>query len=64
MHIFKFTIPLPTHGYGSVVTTAYQVEEVSGSRSGCVILKTLKIEPTAALFGVEHIRVRLVILSY
>ena len=33
----------------------YPVEEVSGSHPGCVILKTLKIVPTAALFGAEHI---------
>ena len=47
-----------TYGYGSVVTSAYPVEEVSGSCPGRVMLKTLKIIPTAFLFGVEHIRVR------
>ena len=48
-----------THGYVSVVTSSYLVEEVSGSHPGWVILKMLKIVPTAALFGVEHIKVRL-----
>ena len=47
-----------THGYGAVAASAYSVEEVSGSRPGRVILKTFKIVPTAALFGAEHIRVR------
>jgi hypothetical protein len=42
-----------------MVTSSYLVEEVSGSHPGCVILKILKIVPTAALFGVEHIKVRL-----
>ena len=53
--------PLPpkkSPGYGSVVTSAYTVEEVLGSRPGHVILKMLKIVATAALFSVEHIRVR------
>ena len=48
----------PTHGYGSVTASPYSVEEVSGSRPGRVILKTLKIVPTASLFGAEHIRVK------
>ena len=47
-----------THGYGSVTASPYSVEEVSGSRPGRVILKTLKIVPTASLFGAEHTRVR------
>ena len=47
-----------THGYGSVTPFPYSVEEVSGSRPGRIILKTLKIVPTASLFGAEHIRVR------
>ena len=46
--------------YGSLVTSNYLVEEVSGSCPGRVKLKTLKIVPTAALFGAEHIRVRVV----
>ena len=37
---------------------AYPVEEVSGSRPGPVILKTLKIVPTVALFGARHIIVK------
>jgi hypothetical protein len=41
-----------------VVTSAYPVKEVSGSRPGRVILKTLIIAPTADLFGVGHVRVR------
>jgi hypothetical protein len=41
-----------------VVTSAYSVEEVSGSRHGRVVLKTLKIVPTAALFGAGHFRVK------
>ena len=41
-----------------MTASPYSVEEVSGSRPGRVILKTLKIVPTAALFGVEHISVR------
>ena len=47
---------LQTHGYGSVTASAYPVEEVSGSRPGRVILKTLKIVHTANLFGAEHNR--------
>ena len=47
-----------THEYGVVIAYIYPVEEVSGSRPGRVILKTLKIVPTATLFGAEHIRVR------
>jgi hypothetical protein len=46
-----------THGYGAVAASAYPVEEVSGSPPGRVIIKTLKIVPTATLFGAEHIRV-------
>jgi hypothetical protein len=46
-----------THRYGAVAASAYPVEEVSGSPPGRVILKTLKIVPTATLFGAEHIRV-------
>ena len=38
---------------------AYLVEEVSVSRPGRIILKMLKIVPTAFLFGAEHIRVRM-----
>ena len=41
-----------------MVTSAYTVEEVLGSRPGHVILKISKIVVTAALFSVEHIRVR------
>ena len=37
---------------------AYLVKEVLGSRPGRVIPKTLKIVPTATLFGAEYIRVR------
>jgi hypothetical protein len=44
------------YGYGSVTASPYSVEEVSGSRPGRVILKTLKIVPTASLFGAEHIK--------
>ena len=44
--------------YGAVAASAYPVEEVSGLHPGLVILKTLKIVPTASLFGAEHIRVR------
>jgi hypothetical protein len=47
-----------SHGYGSVTASPYSVEEVSGSRPGRVILKTLKIVSTASLFGAEHIRDR------
>jgi hypothetical protein len=50
VNIFKVSV--------SVVTSAYPVEEVSGSRPGRVILKTLKIAPTVDLFGVEHVRVK------
>jgi hypothetical protein len=46
-----------THGYGLVVTSAYPVEEVSISHSGCIILKTLKIVPTASLLSIEYTRV-------
>ena len=41
-----------------MTASAYPVEEVSGSRPGCVILKTFKIVSTDTLFGAEHIRVR------
>ena len=41
-----------------MTASPYSVEEVSGSRPGRVILKTLKIIPTASLFGAEHTRVR------
>jgi hypothetical protein len=41
-----------------VTASPYSVEEVSGSHPGRVILKTLKIVPTASLFGAEYIRVR------
>ena len=41
-----------------MTASAYPVEEVSGSRPGSVILKTLKIVPTATLFGAEHINIR------
>ena len=41
-----------------MTASPYSVEEVSGSRPGRVILKTLKIVPTASLFGAEHIRVK------
>ena len=44
-----------THECGLAVTSAYSVEEVSGSRPGCVILKTLRIVPTSTLFGAGHI---------
>ena len=47
-----------THRCGIVVAATYTVDEVSGSIQGRVILKTLKIIPTAALFGAVHIRVR------
>jgi hypothetical protein len=40
-----------------VTASAYPVEEVSGLRPVLVILKTLKLLPTAALFGTENIRV-------
>jgi hypothetical protein len=49
---------LSTHGDGSLTASPYSVEEVSGSRPGRVVLKTLKIVPTASLFGPEHIRDR------
>jgi hypothetical protein len=55
--LILFFLPLSlTHGYGSVTASPYSVEEVSGSRPGRVILKTLKIVPTASLFGAEHIK--------
>jgi hypothetical protein len=38
-----------------VTASPYSVEEVSGSRPGRFILKTLKIVPTASLYGTEHI---------
>ena len=41
-----------------MTASPYSVEEVSGSRPGRVILKTLKIVSTASLFGAEHIRDR------
>ena len=41
-----------------MAASTYLVEEVSGSRPGRVIIKTLKIVPTATLFGAGHIRVR------
>ena len=41
-----------------MTASPYSVEEVSGSRPVCVILKTFKIVPTAALFSAKHIRVR------
>ena len=41
-----------------MTASPYPVEEVSGSRQGRVILKTLKKVPTASLFGAENIRVR------
>ena len=44
-----------THRYGSVTASPYSVKEVSGSRPGHVILKTLKIVPTASLLGTKHI---------
>ena len=47
---------LSTHGDGSLTASPYSVEEVSGSRPGRIILKTLKMAPTASLFGAEHIR--------
>ena len=47
-----------THRYSAVAAPAYLVEEVSGLRPGNVILKMLKIVPTATLFGAEYIRVR------
>ena len=43
-----------THRYCSMTASAHPHEEVSEpdtSLCGCVILKTLKIVPTAALFG-------------
>ena len=58
--MYRYLCPA-THGYGSVTASAYPVKEVSGSRPGRVILKTLKLVPTAALFGVGHIRVGSVI---
>ena len=47
-----------SHGYGSVRASAYLVEKVSGSRSDSVLQKTFKIVPTAALFGADHIKVK------
>ena len=38
-----------------MAASAYPFEEVSGSRPGRVILKMLKIVPTASLYGAEHI---------
>ena len=55
---YQHYLYINTHGYGSVTASPYSVEEVSGSRPGRVILKTLKIVPTASLFGAEHTRVR------
>ena len=55
---YDYAYSMDKYGYGLVVTSAYLVEEVSGSRPGRDILKTSKIVSTAALFGVEHIRVR------
>jgi hypothetical protein len=47
------------HPHGIPPTaSAYPVKEVSGSRPGRIILKTLKKVPNAALFGAEHVRVR------
>ena len=39
-----------------VLASAYPEVEVSGLHPGRVTLKTLKKVPTAALFGVEHIK--------
>ena len=50
-----------THRYCSMTASAHPHEEVSEpdtSLCGCVILKTLKIVPTAALFGADHIKVK------
>jgi hypothetical protein len=58
---FVLEVYLPrnvTHRYGSVTVSPFSVEEVSGLHPGRVILKTLKIVPTASLFGAEHVRVR------
>ena len=41
-----------------MAASAYSVGEVSGSRTGRVILKTLKIVPTTALFDADHIKVK------
>ena len=42
----------------ATTTTTYLVRKVSGSSSEQVLQKILKIIPTAALFGIEHIRVK------
>ena len=41
-----------------MVSSAIPIEAVSGSCLGRVIVKTLIIIPVVALFGIEHIRVR------
>ena len=47
-----------THGCAAVVASTYPVEEASGSILCLVIPKTLKIVPTAVMFRVKHITVR------
>ena len=47
-----------THGYGSVRASAYLVVKVSSSRSDSVIQNTLELVPSAALFGADHIKVK------
>ena len=46
-------------GFSVVIASTYPVEDVSGLLPGRVILKTLKIVPTALLLGTKHISDRL-----
>lgn len=52
-----------THGYGVVIESTYLAEEVPGSHPDRTILKTLTLVPTALVFGVSHINVRVITLS-